>query len=117
MPVALLGGLTGRVYQQFALTIAISVLLSAFLALSLAPALSAMMLKPAKQTGGPLGKFYRGFNKMFDVTTTKYVSWTRLFVRRAILVVVVLVVATGVTGRLGVRFRKGSCPTKTWASS
>src|SRR6478752_10715867 len=68
VPVALLGGLTGRLYQQFALTIAISVLISAFLALSLAPALSAMILKPAKETGGLLGKFYRGFNKMFDVT-------------------------------------------------
>jgi HAE1 family hydrophobic/amphiphilic exporter-1 len=110
VPVALLGGLTGRVYQQFALTIAISVLLSAFLALSLAPALAAMMLKPAKQTGGLLGKFYRGFNKMFDVTTTKYVSWTRLFVRRAILVVVVLVVATGATGLLGSSLPKGFVP-------
>ena len=69
VPVALLGGLTGRLYQQFALTIAISVLLSAFLALSLAPALCAMILKPAKPTGGPLGAFYRGFNKVFDVTT------------------------------------------------
>ena len=68
VPVALLGGLTGRLYQQFALTIAISVLLSAFLALSLAPALCAMFLKPAKPTGGPLGAFYRGFNRMFDVT-------------------------------------------------
>ena len=112
VPVALLGGLTGRVYQQFALTIAISVLLSAFLALSLAPALAAMMLKPAKQTGGLLGKFYRGFNKMFDVTTTKYVSWTRVFVRRAILVVVVLVVATGVTGSWQFASERVSCPTK-----
>ena len=110
VPVALLGGLTGRVYQQFALTIAISVLLSAFLALSLAPALCAMMLKPAKETGGLLGKFYRGFNKMFDVTTTKYVSWTRVFVRRAILVVVVLVVATGLTGVLGKSLPKGFVP-------
>ena len=102
--------LTGRVYQQFALTIAISVLLSAFLALSLAPALAAMMLKPAKQTGGLLGKFYRGFNRMFDVTTTKYVNWTRVFVRRAILVVVVLVVATGLTGVLGKALPKGFVP-------
>jgi hydrophobe/amphiphile efflux-1 (HAE1) family protein len=60
VPVALLGGLTGRMYQQFALTIAISVLLSAFLALSLAPALCAMVLKPAKPAKGLLGKFYGG---------------------------------------------------------
>ena len=110
VPVALLGGLTGRLYQQFALTIAISVLISAFLALSLAPALSAMILKPAKETGGLLGKFYRGFNKVFDVTTTKYVSWTKLFVRRAVLVVVVLLAATGLTGVLGKALPKGFVP-------
>ncbi|HEX2404065.1 MAG TPA: efflux RND transporter permease subunit, partial [Acidimicrobiia bacterium] len=101
VPVALLGGLTGRLYQQFALTIAISVLLSAFLALSLAPALSAMILKPAKPTGGPLGAFYRGFNRMFDKTTSGYVKWTKPFVRRAILAIGVVVLATALTGTLG----------------
>src|SRR4029078_4586104 len=101
VPVALLGGITGRLYQQFALTIAISVLLSAFLALSLAPALCAMILKPAKPTGGPLGAFYRGFNKVFEVTTGTYVNWTKLFVRRAILTIGVVVLATVLTGALG----------------
>src|SRR6478672_11210155 len=110
VPVALLGGLTGRLYQQFALTIAVSVLISAFLALSLAPALCAMILKPATPTGGPLGAFYRGFNKVFDVTTTKYVSWSRLFVRRAVMVVVVLLAATGLTGVLGKALPKGFVP-------
>src|SRR6187551_1060007 len=69
IPVAFLGGLTGQMYKQFALTIAISVLLSAFSALSLSPALSAMLLKPAKPMRGPLGAFFRGFNKVFDKTT------------------------------------------------
>ena len=59
LPVAFLGGLTGRMYQQFALTIAISVLLSAFTALSLSPALCAMFLRPPKPARGPLGKFLR----------------------------------------------------------
>src|SRR6059036_625991 len=63
IPVAFVPGLTGRMYQQFALTIAISVLLSAFSALSLSPALAAMLLKPAKPMRGPLGAFFRGFNK------------------------------------------------------
>src|SRR6059036_3252051 len=63
IPVAFISGLTGRMYQQFALTIAISVLLSAFSALSLSPALAAMLLKPAKPMRGPLGAFFRGFNK------------------------------------------------------
>jgi HAE1 family hydrophobic/amphiphilic exporter-1 len=110
VPVALLGGLTGRLYQQFALTIAISVLLSAFLALSLAPAMCAMILKPATPTGGPLGAFYRGFNKVFEVTTGTYVNWTRIFVRRAILVVGVVILATLVTGLLGRALPSGFVP-------
>src|SRR6476619_1304939 len=101
VPVALLGGLTGRLYQQFALTIAISVLLSAFLALSLAPALCAMFRNPATPTGGPLGAFYRGFNRVFDVTTKGYVKWTRPFVSKAVLTIGVVVLATLATGALG----------------
>src|SRR5213083_1671439 len=69
VPVALLGGLVGSMYKQFALTIAISVLLSAFNALTLTPALCALLLKPPKPTRGPLGIFFRGFNKVFDATT------------------------------------------------
>ncbi|HEY4648091.1 MAG TPA: efflux RND transporter permease subunit, partial [Gemmatimonadales bacterium] len=110
VPVALLGGLTGRLYQQFALTIAVSVLISAFLALSLAPALCAMLLKPAKPTGGLLGKFYRGFNKVFEVTTGKYVNLTKMFVRRAVLVVAVVGVATLLTGVLGRALPAGFVP-------
>ncbi len=77
VPVALLGGLVGSMYKQFALTIAISVLLSAFNALSLTPALCAMMLKEPKPMRGPLGTFFRGFNKAFDATTKRYVSISR----------------------------------------
>lgn len=110
VPVALLGGITGRLYQQFALTIAISVLLSAFLALSLAPALSAMILKPAKPSRGPLGIFFRGFNKGFDVTTNGYVKVTKLFVRRALFVLVVIAAATLGTVLLGKRLPKGFVP-------
>ncbi|MBV9956992.1 MAG: multidrug efflux RND transporter permease subunit [Acidobacteria bacterium] len=87
VPVALLAGLVGSMYKQFALTIAISVLLSAFNALSLTPALCAMLLKPPKQMRGPLGTFFRGFNKVFDVTTNGYVKVSRLLVRRSILTI------------------------------
>jgi len=87
VPVALLGGLVGSMYRQFALTIAISVLLSAFNALSLTPALCAMMLKNPKPMRGPLGVFFRGFNKVFDVTTHGYVHVSRLLVRRGILTI------------------------------
>jgi len=96
LPVAFIPGLTGRMYQQFALTIAISVLLSAFSALSLSPALACLLLKPATpgKKRGPLQAFYRGFNKVFDVTTGGYVSIARLLVRRSA-VTILLVGAVG----------------------
>src|SRR6266576_6433248 len=87
VPVAFVGGLTGRMYKQFALTIAISVLISAFNALSLTPALCAMLLKPSKPMRGPLGLFFRGFNKVFDITTKGYVAGSRILVRRGILTI------------------------------
>ncbi len=96
VPVALLGGLVGSMYKQFALTIAISVLLSAFNALSLTPALCALLLKAPRPMRGPLGIFFRGFNKVFEVSTTGYVSVSRLLVRRGILTIgIVAVVAVG----------------------
>jgi len=87
VPVALLGGLVGSMYKQFALTIAISVLLSAFNALTLTPALCALMLKPPKPMRGPLGAFFRGFNKVFEVTTNGYVSGSRILARKGILTI------------------------------
>src|SRR6478672_7751501 len=87
VPVALLGGLVGSMYKQFALTIAISVLLSAFNALSLTPALCALMLREPKPMRGPLGIFFRGFNKVFDVATNGYVHVSRLLVRRGIVTI------------------------------
>jgi HAE1 family hydrophobic/amphiphilic exporter-1 len=101
LPVAFLGGLTGRMYQQFALTIAISVLLSAFNALSLSPALAAMFLKPHTTTRGPFGKFFSLFNRAFDRTTNGYVSWSRLLVRRSALTIAIVAgvaVGAGVFG-------------------
>ena len=67
IPVAFLGGISGQIYKQFALTIAVSVLISAFNALSLSPALSAILLRPKMQTRGPLGRFFSGFNRVFRV--------------------------------------------------
>ncbi|HEV8168507.1 MAG TPA: efflux RND transporter permease subunit, partial [Pyrinomonadaceae bacterium] len=90
IPVALLGGLVGSMYKQFALTIAISVLLSAFNALSLTPALCAMLLRNPKPMRGPLGVFFRGFNKVFDVTTNGYVHVSRLLIRRSILTIAIV---------------------------
>jgi len=102
IPVAFVPGLTGRMYQQFALTIAISVLLSAFSALSLSPALAAMLLKPAKPMRGPLGAFFRAFNRGFDWVTGRYIGIARILVRKAfltILLVLVVIVGSGLIGR------------------
>jgi HAE1 family hydrophobic/amphiphilic exporter-1 len=90
IPVAFIPGLTGRMYQQFALTIAISVLLSAFSALSLSPALAAMLLKPAKPKKGPLGWFFGLFNRGFDKVTNGYMYGARLLVRRSVLTIVLV---------------------------
>jgi multidrug efflux pump len=90
VPVAFISGITGRLYQQFALTIAISVGLSAFNALTLSPALSALLLKPGTQSRGLLGRFFGGFNWAFDRTTTGYLRIVRILVRRLIFVGLIL---------------------------
>jgi len=83
IPVAMTGGVTGRLYQQFAVTIAVSVLLSAFNALTLSPALSAILLKPPKPSRGILGRFFGAFNRAFDKFTAGYTKGVQFLVRRA----------------------------------
>ena len=85
IPVAFLGGISGQIYRQFALTIAVSVLLSAFNALSLSPALAALILRPKTEAAGRLAKFFGAFNRGFDWTTNKYLSGVRLLIRRSLL--------------------------------
>ncbi|HEY0463760.1 MAG TPA: efflux RND transporter permease subunit, partial [Polyangiaceae bacterium] len=104
LPVAFIPGLTGRMYQQFALTIAISVILSAFSALSLSPALSVLLLKAPSKGGkvGLLGKFFKGFNTGFDHVTKGYVGVARLLVRRSFITIAlvgVVVVGAGLFGK------------------
>ena len=111
VPVAFLGGLTGQMYKQFALTIAISVLLSAFAALSLAPALCAMLLKPHHGPArGPLGKFFGLFNRAFDRTTTAYVGTARLLVRRSILTILIVAAVAVGAGLFGASLPAGFIP-------
>src|SRR6202046_3322429 len=93
VPTAFIPGITGRLYQQFAVTIAISVTLSAFNALTLSPALAALLLKPKKETRGPLGKFFAWFNKYWDRSTDDFVRWSGDLIRKAAVVMVGLVVA------------------------
>jgi HAE1 family hydrophobic/amphiphilic exporter-1 len=110
VPVAFMGGLTGRLYQQFALTIAIAVILSVFNALTLSPALSAMLLKPAKPARGPLGMFFRGFNKVFDVSTKGYVGAAMGLARKAVLSLAILGVIVFLTWGLAKRLPQGFIP-------
>jgi hydrophobic/amphiphilic exporter-1 (mainly G- bacteria), HAE1 family len=95
VPTAFIPGITGRLYQQFAVTIAISVILSAFNALTLSPALASLLLKPKKETRGPLGKFFAFFNKYWDRSTDDFVRWSGDLIHKAAVVMVLLVVAGG----------------------
>ena len=83
IPTAFIPGITGRLYQQFALTIAISVILSAFNALTLSPALSAILLRPREKSGGLLRKFFDGFNRVFERTRDGYVRVAGALLRKS----------------------------------
>src|SRR3989441_89006 len=91
VPTAFIPGITGRLYQQFAVTIAISVLLSAFNALTLSPALAALLLRPKKQSRGLLRRFFDWFNRIFERATEGYVRWSAALIRKAVVMVVLLV--------------------------
>jgi HAE1 family hydrophobic/amphiphilic exporter-1 len=83
IPTAFIPGITGRMYQQFAVTIAVSVALSAFNALTLSPALAAMLLRPKKDSRGPVGAFFRWFNRVFGRATDGYVGACRHLIHKS----------------------------------
>jgi HAE1 family hydrophobic/amphiphilic exporter-1 len=91
VPTAFIPGITGRLYQQFAVTIAISVLLSAFNALTLSPALAALLLKPKQPSRGLLRRFFDWFNRTFERATNGYVRWSAVLIQKTVVVVVLLV--------------------------
>jgi hydrophobic/amphiphilic exporter-1 (mainly G- bacteria), HAE1 family len=90
IPMAFTGGIQGRLNKQFAVTVAISVMISAFNALTLAPALSAMLLRPRKRTRGPMGAFFRGFNWAFEKLKNGYVGISHGLIRKAVVGIVIL---------------------------
>jgi HAE1 family hydrophobic/amphiphilic exporter-1 len=110
IPTAFIPGITGRLYQQFAVTIAVSVIISAFNALSLSPALSALLLRPRKEARGPLGAFFRWFNRWFGRGTDGYVNWCGHLIHKAGFSVVLLVVVAVLGGLLGARLPGGFLP-------
>src|SRR3954447_4956051 len=110
IPVAFVGGISGEIYKQFAITIAVSVLLSAFNALSLSPALAAMLLKPAKKSRSILTRPFEWFNHTFTWTTNRYLGGVKFLIRRSILAIAALLAVTLVTGGVFNRLPKGFLP-------
>jgi HAE1 family hydrophobic/amphiphilic exporter-1 len=103
VPAAFIAGITGALYRQFALTIAFSVLISAFNALTLSPALSALILRPGSKHArrGPLGRFFAGFDRVFDAAQSGYARACGLLIRKMAVAVLVLVAFTALAGRFG----------------
>ena len=91
IPTAFIPGITGRLYQQFAVTIAISVLLSAFNALSLSPALAALLLRPKKVSRGLLRRVFDQFNRLFERATNGYVRVCAALIRKSAVALIILV--------------------------
>ena len=110
VPMAFMGGISGLLNQQFAVTIAISVLISAFNALTLSPALSAMLLRPRKKAKGPLGRFFDWFNRSFEKITGHYVSWSHVLIRRTAIAMLLLVGVSVVAGLMGKSLPKSFIP-------
>jgi HAE1 family hydrophobic/amphiphilic exporter-1 len=100
VPTAFIPGITGRLYQQFAVTIAISVVLSAFNALTLSPALAALLLRRKRESHGPLQRFFNWFNSAFGHATEAYVRWSGGLIQKSVLVLVLL----AISGLAGVFF-------------
>ncbi len=101
IPTAFVPGITGRLYQQFAVTIAVSVIFSAFNALTLSPALSALLLRPKKESRGPLGKFFAWFNRVFTSATNRYVTLCRFFIHKLSFAIILLIGFTILAGFSG----------------
>ena len=101
IPTAFIPGITGRLYQQFAVTIAVSVIFSAFNALTLSPALGALLLRPKKEARGPLGKFFAWFNRIFGRATNGYVSWCGALIHKMAFTIILLLGFTALAGYFG----------------
>jgi HAE1 family hydrophobic/amphiphilic exporter-1 len=110
VPMAFMGGISGLLNQQFAVTIAISVLISAFNALTLSPALSAMLLRPRKKAKGLMGRFFGWFNRSFEKVTGHYVSWSHVLIRRMGLAMALLIALSVVAGLMGKSLPKSFIP-------
>ncbi len=114
IPTAFIPGITGRLYQQFAVTIAVSVLISAFNALTLSPALASLLLKPKDKNRKPglLQRFFAAFNRLFNRTTNGYVSTSGVLVHKSGITMIALAVIAGLAFFLETRLPTGFIPTE-----
>jgi HAE1 family hydrophobic/amphiphilic exporter-1 len=107
IPISLIGGIQGRLNQQFAATIAIAVVISAFNALSLSPALCALLLRPRREARGPFGRFFGAFNRGFARATHGYVDLSHGLIRKAGLGIALLAVFALLAGGIGSKLPSG----------
>src|SRR5579884_2877503 len=110
VPTAFIPGITGRLYQQFAVTIAISVILSAFNALTLSPALAGLMLRPKEESKGLLRRFFDWFNRVFGRATNGYVRLSGALIRKSAIALIMLVVFGVAAGFFGNRVPSSFLP-------
>jgi len=110
IPTAFVPGITGRLYQQFAVTIAVSVILSAFNALTLSPALSALLLKPREKSSGLLRRFFDWFNRVFARATNGYIKVAGALIRKSAFAFVLLVVCGILAGFFSARLPSSFLP-------
>jgi HAE1 family hydrophobic/amphiphilic exporter-1 len=110
LPTVFIPGITGRLYQQFAVTIAVSVLISAFNALTLSPALSALLLRPSHKSKGPIGWFFGRFNRAYSRVADGYVGICGALIRKSVIGLVFLALVTLAVGIFGKRLPSGFLP-------
>jgi HAE1 family hydrophobic/amphiphilic exporter-1 len=112
VPTAFIPGITGRLYQQFAVTIAVSVMISAFNALSLSPALCSLLLKPRHESTGLIQRVFDRFNRTFEKATEEYVSTSGLLIRKLIVSAALLCAVIAAAFLVGARLPSGFLPTE-----
>ena len=110
LPTVFIPGITGRLYQQFAVTVGVSVMISTFNSLSLSPALAALLLKPRVRGRGPLQKFYDAFNRNFGRANEGYVSFCSVLIRKSMISMVFLGALALLAGGLGTTVPMGFLP-------
>ncbi len=110
LPIAFVGGIQGRLNNQFAVTIAISVLISAFNALTLSPALAALILKPRVKNHGPIGLLFDGFNRWFTRATQGYLIWSNALIRKAVVALLIIAAFAGLDAVLGAKLPTSFLP-------